>query len=112
MSEQPIEVRPAQVRRVAALVAVPSHLTRFTQAVRATHVDSSVWGDQQELVIAAHRWQLAFQAAETTFTAGLTSTRDVLEEAASAYRAHDALTGRQYGDLLRQLDHRSGPWRR
>jgi hypothetical protein len=111
MSEQSIEVRPEQVHRIAAMVAVPSHIEHFTEAARATRVDPSVWGDQQELVAAANRWQLAFQNVVPTFTTGLTSTRDVLDEAASAYRAHDALTGRQYGDLRRQLDHRSGPWR-
>jgi cytochrome c556 len=106
-----IEVSHIQVRQVAALVAVPSHLSHFTEAVRATKADPSIWGDQQDLVTAANRWQTAFQQASTVFTDGLTSTHDLLEEAASAYRAHDALTATHYNDLFRRLEHKSGPWR-
>ena len=103
-----IEVSHIQVRHVAALVAVPSHISHFTEAVRATRADPSIWGDQQELVAAANRWQSALQRASTVFTDGLTSTHDVLEEAASAYRAHDALTATHYNDLFRRLEHKSG----
>ena len=110
MAEQ-MEVSHVQVRHVAALVAVPSHISHFTEAVGATKADPSIWGDQHDLVAAADRWQSAFQQASTVFTGGLTSTRDVLEEAAAAYRAHDALTATHYNDLFRRLDGRSGPWR-
>ena len=113
MSEMMIEVRPAQLDQIAATVANRADLAGFTQAARATHVESSVWGDQAELARAAEHWQERFAQAATTLTDGLTTTKNLLAAAADEYRVHDACTAEQVHRLTRSLDHGSptGPRR-
>ena len=99
-----IEAKPAELDAVALIAADSRAMTRFTAAVDQTRIKPSAWGDQEQLVAAARTWQQEFQQAGTTMTDGLKATRQLIEEAADAYRVQDAADAARLRALNRRLN--------